>query len=152
MLMLAKKFISNFKNMANIEQIKTAYEVLNLSPQQIAEDQDLDIVAVKSALIQASSKYRKDCGHEPEEVDDGLNFTNEDLRHVNAEILQLALGAESEELRGKMCMYVRDDKKGRKEVIKAVQNNTTFNLLNFNEQLREARSAANSLKQKLINI
>jgi len=38
--------------------IKTAFENEGMSPEEIAQCQDLDIAAVKACLIQTSSKYR----------------------------------------------------------------------------------------------
>ena len=46
--------------------IKTAYEVDNASPEEIAESEGFAVEAVKAKLMQVSSKYRKDCGKEDE--------------------------------------------------------------------------------------
>lgn len=139
---------------AALEQIKTAYEVNEMTPEQIAEDQDLDIAAVKAGLMQTSSKYRKACGMEEEDTD-GLNFTNDELRRVNQVIYETALTAETPDgspdfkTRLAAATYIRDDKKGRKEPVRHIAGNT-FNLLSFNEQLQKARQLGNSLKQQLI--
>jgi hypothetical protein len=129
--------------MGVIEQIKTAYEVENLTPEQIAspDNLNLDVAAVKCALMQHSSKYRKDCGKEEEDEDD-LNFSNDDLRVVNKTFVA-ALQAEDNEglpdwrVRLDAAKYIRDDKKGRKEVVKQVGN--TFNFMQFNEDAARAR-------------
>ena len=137
---------------AVIQQIKTAYELNKMTVEEIAEDQGLEPIAVKSALIQGSSKYRKDCGMESADVEDGLNFTNDELRQVNQVILTVALTAEDMEgnpdwrARLDAAKYIRDDKKGRKEVVRAVAGNT-FNILSFNEQLQAARSRADEMKR-----
>jgi hypothetical protein len=130
-------------------QIKTAYELHGMSPEEISEDQGLDLVAVKSKLMQVSSVFRKNCGLSSPDVDDGLNFTEDDLRRVNEVILTLALSAEDEHLRGKMATYVRDDKKGRKEVAKLMKG-TTFNILSFNEMIHQARIGALDVKKQLM--
>ena len=49
---------------AELNAIVAAYEEENLSPEFIAEDRDLDLIAVKAALMQSSTKYRRDCGKE----------------------------------------------------------------------------------------
>lgn len=132
-------------------QIKNAYEVENMSPEEISSDLGFDVVAVKSKLMQVSSKFRKACGQESEE-ESNLNFSSDDLQRVNQEILQLALGAENEKVRADMCKYVRDDKKGRKDVVKAMANGPTNNFLIFNEALRNARVNAQESIRKFIDV
>lgn len=130
--------------------LKVAYEENNMTPAQIAEDQDLDVVAVKAKLMQVSAKYRKDCGHE-DENDDGLNFSNDDLMKVNQVILEVALCAETPDgtpdyrARLNAATYIRDDKKGRKDVRQAIQN-TQFNIFDINTQLQSMRQGAERVK------
>jgi len=131
---------------AEISGIISAYTE-GLTPEQIAEDRDLDIVAVKACLMQNSAQYRKDCGKE-DEAEDNLNFSNEELRRANEVIFGLAIAAESEELRFKAATYVRDDKKGRKEVVKAVAGQQ-FNIMMINEKMAQVRDAANRMKQAI---
>ena len=128
-------------------QIKQAYEVLEMTPSQISEDQSLDEAAVKAKLMQVSAKYRKACGMEAEDVDE-LNFNDEQLKEVNKIIYELALSAEDEHLRAKMATYIRDDKKGRKEVVKQVANHT-FNILTFNEMIQQARVQAGAIRKQI---
>jgi len=109
-----------------------------MTPSQIADDQSLDVTAVKAKLMQISSKYRKDCGQEDSE-DSELNFGDEDLKSVNKVILDLAHNAEDEHLRFKAATYIRDDKKGRKEIVKAIRDTGQFNILNINQMLVTAR-------------
>ena len=131
-----------------LSALRVAYEDEGMSPEEIAQDRALDLTAVKAGLMQCSAKYRKDCGKESEEIDE-LNFNNEDLRRVNEVILDLALGAEDEHLRAKMACYVRDDKKGRKEVVRNIQG-SNFNVLFINEQMRKVREVGSAIKQGLI--
>lgn len=119
-------------------QLRNAYESEGMTPLQIAEDQSLDVTAVKAKLMQISSKYRKDCGQEEDE-DSELNFNNSDLKTVNKIIMDLAISAEDEHLRFKAATYIRDDKKGRKEVVKAMRDTGNFNILNINQMLITAR-------------
>src|SRR5690348_9325567 len=100
---------------SELEQLKVAYETLGMSPEAISEDRELELGAVKAGLMQCSPKYRKDCGQE-DTKDDKLNFDDTQLQQVNEVIFNLALGAEDEHLRFKAATYVRDDKKGRKEI------------------------------------
>lgn len=141
---------------AELEVIKIAYEQEGMSPSEIAEDRSLDETAVKAALMNCSSKYRKNCGHESE-IDDGLNFTDSQLRSVNQVIFETALEAQDAagnpdyRVRLAAAQYIRDDKKGRKEVIKQMGGNT-FNILSFNEQIQQARENVKKLKSRVLEI
>lgn len=119
------------------EQIKLLYEQEKMTPEEIASDQDMELAAVKACLMSCSALYRRACGSEEEE-EDKLNFSNEQLEAVNRVIYEIAVGAEDDNVRLKAAMYLRDDKKGRKEVVRAVQG-TQFNILMFNEQMQKIR-------------
>lgn len=131
-----------------VEQIKIAYETLEMTPEQIAEDRELDIVAVKAALMQGSSRYRKDCGQE-EDKEAALNFDDQQLQDVNKVIYELAIGSEDDNIRLKAAMYIRDDKKGRKDVVKQM-GGQQFNILMFNEQMKSLREKTDAVRQKVL--
>lgn len=134
-------------------QLKTAYEQEGMTPEEIADDLDLELESVKAGLTQVSSKYRRDCGKEPAEIVDSLNFTNDQLLAVNEIIFQTALAAEHSDgsidwkTRLAAAQYIRDDKKGRKEPAKLPLGNT-FNILQFNEQIADARQRVKQLKEE----
>lgn len=137
-------------------QIKRAYEEGSMTPKQIADDLGFEEVAVKAKLCQLSAQYRKDCKMEPEE-EDVLNFSNEQLRKVNDVIYQCAIsatlpdGTPDYRTQLKASTYVRDDKKGRLEVVKGIQGGPTFNILQqFNESLQNARALATTARQKVL--
>ena len=136
---------------AAIEQIKTAYEINGMSIDEIASEFPYDTAAIKAALVNSSKKYRKECGLDVD-ADNGLNFTDEELRRVNQVILETALTAESSDgsidyrTRLAAATYIRDDKKGRKEVVKHIAGNT-FNIMSFNEQLAKAREMCGNAKR-----
>lgn len=132
-----------------LTQIKTAFEVLDMTVKEIAEDRELEIEAVKAALMQCSSVYRKSCGKESEE-ESSLNFTNEQLERVNEVLFNLAIGAEDESIKLKAAMYVRDDKKGRKEVAK-IMKDTGGNIFMFNQMIQAVRGNADAAKAKFLN-
>lgn len=137
-------------------QLKTAYEVENMLPEQIAESQGLEVSSVKAGLMHCSSKYRKDCGMEnPSE--DKLNFSDNDLMEANDVIRDVMHGATYPDgsidykTRAAMATYVRDDKKGRKEVARAMRDMGNTNILMmFNEQISTARVLAEKAKGQLI--
>lgn len=131
-------------------QLKTAYEVEGMTPSEIADDMGYAVEAVKAKLMQVSSKYRKACGSEGEK-EDKLNFSDEQLAVVNEELFLLATQAESEKVRANLLKYIRDDKKGRKDVVKGV-GNVSFNLLQFNEAIVSSRANAQAAKAKIGNI
>ena len=132
-------------------QIKRAYEDEHLTPEQIAEDLGWDIIAVKSALIGNSSAYRKACNAEP--LDESvLNFSDEELQSANKVIVECALGAclpsgdPDWRVRLNAAQYIRDDKKGRKEVRNVIAN-TTNNVMIVSDALKNAREGANKLRE-----
>jgi hypothetical protein len=132
------------------QQIKSSYEEQDMSPEEIAEDQGLDIVAVKAKLLQVSSKYRKASRKEADD-EDRLNFSNTQLESVNDIIYETALSATHSDgtvdhrTRLAAATYIRDDKKGRKEA-RSVLAGTTFNILALNERL----CLANTVSEKML--
>ena len=132
-----------------VEQIKIAYETLGMTPEQISEDRELDITAVKAALMQGSSVYRRQCGEEPDSEAE-LNFSDDQLQDVNKIIYDIAIGSEDDNVRLKAAMYIRDDKKGRKEVVKQL-GGQQFNILMFNEAMQAVRAGADKIKQKVLS-
>lgn len=137
-----------------VASIVASFEELGMSPDEISQDRGLDIVAVKAALAQNSKKYKlaisPSAGPE-EQKDPTLDFSDDDLRVSNDVITRTMKHAEDENLRFKAACYVRDDKKGRKEVIKAI-GGTQFNLFQFNENLRAARAGADRLKGGFLDV
>lgn len=140
-------------------QLKTAYETQNMTPSEIAEVFEFEEGAVKARLLVVSSKFRKDCGNEEKVLVEGedptLNFDEEQLRQVNKVIYETALSAEHSDgtvdykTRLAAAIYVREDKKGRKDVQKHLQNNQ-FNFFALNEQLAKAREISNNIVSKAL--
>ena len=128
--------------------IVKAYEQ-GMLPDDIAEDRDLDVVAVKAALMQCSTVYRKDCKLEPEN-EDRLNFNKDEQERVKDMMLALALGAESEKVRANMCQFIRDDAKGRRDTAKLLAGNGS-NVFIINQHLAKVREAADRVKS-MVNV
>lgn len=137
--------------------IKTAYEEENMTPEQIAEDQNWDVTVVKAALMNASSKYRKACGRE-DENEDKLNFDKREQEIFKNVILETAQCAEHSDgtidykTRLAAAMYGRDDAKGRKDIVRHIAGQNTFNVFAFNETLQQGKALARQAKQKLIEV
>jgi len=128
--------------------IKNSYEVEGMTVEEISLDRGLDGGAVKAALMQCSAQYRAACGKE-EETKDELNFDDDQLKRINEVIVELALSAEDPHLRFKAASYIRDDKKGRKDVVKGLAGQQ-FNILYINEQMKKVREVTNSIKQSVL--
>lgn len=122
---------------AALTQLKIAYEQEHMTLEEIAEDLSMDIIAVKAGLMQTSNKYRKDIGCETE-ADKNLDFTDEQMEVINEHLFYLATNAESEKVQASVSQYIRDDKKGRKDIKKLFAENT-FNIVNFNDAIKAAR-------------
>lgn len=116
-----------------------------MSPEQIAQDRELDIAAVKAALSQSSAAFRTVCRRDI--TDEDLNFTNEESLLVKNQLLQLALTSEHDHIRLSASKYIRDDKKGR---LDAAAKMPTFNILMINETLRKAREQTQAVKQQVL--
>jgi len=137
-----------------VASIVASFEELGMSPEEISMDRGLDIVAVKAALAQNSKKYKlavAPSANPEEQKDPTLDFSDDDLRAANDVIAHTMKHGEDEQLKFKAACYIRDDKKGRKEVIKAI-GGTQFNLFQFNENLRAARAGADRLKGGFLDV
>ena len=132
--------------MGTDQQILAAYKQ-GLNPEAIAEDLGFPTHAVKAKLMSLSSDYRKACGQEKEEEDE-LNFSREEQMLIKRELLSLALSTEDEHLKGKLLLNMRDDGRGRKDVVKQTQQAVgTMNILQLvNSSLSQAREGAKMLK------
>lgn len=130
---------------AEMQAIKVAYEEEGLSVEDISNLRKLDSAAIKSCLMQVSSRYRKDCGKE-DEVEDSLNFSKDEQQRVKDAILDLALSTDDPHLKFKALVYCRDDAKGRKDIVKNQQNGSTFNILQINERMKSMRLLADRAK------
>lgn len=126
-------------------QILAAYEQ-GMTPEFIAEDLGFPVHAVKARLMQLSTAYRKLAGKEPEEEDE-LNFSRQEQMAIKRELFQLAMSTEDEHLKGKLLLNLRDDGRGRKDVVKKM-GDTNFNILQLvNSSLSAARDGARALKE-----
>ena len=123
--------------------ILVAFEELGMTPEQIAQQEDVDIAAVKAILMQFSSMYRKEC-----KQDDTLNFTDDELVRANQVIINLMQYSEDENLRFRAAQYVRNDKKGRLDVVQQMAG-LNVNVLQFNDQMQRALAAMQRAKGEI---
>ena len=129
------------------EQIILLFEQGGMSPEQIAEDQGADLLSIKAALMQGSAKYRKDVKAGVPDLD----FSDTDLQLANKVISNLMQFSEDDNLRLRAAQYIRDDKKGRLDVVKAMSGlNVNINL--FQEQLKRANASLVNTEEMRPNI
>lgn len=130
------------------QQILEAYETLGLEPEQIAEQFDYEVAAVKSVLAQFSRKFRGDV-----EIEDNKNFSETELEAANRVIVDLMMTSEDERLRARLACYVRDDKKGRLDAVKQMAG-LNVNVVMINDQMRKAQAAiarSKGVASRLVN-
>lgn len=125
-------------------QLKTAYEDLGQTPETIAETLGWELESVKAGLMSVSVQYRKDCRTEPE-GETVLKFSEEQELNAIKVIHDIMMGSEDENLQLKAAMYLRDDRRGRKDAIKDLGK--SFQLSQFNIVMQQMRSGAEQVKQ-----
>lgn len=126
------------------QQIVTAFEELGLSPEEIAEQQEIEELSVKATLLQFSGKFRTECKEDGASIVNH-NFADNDLVEANATIAYIMRNGEDEHVRFRAAKYIRDDKKGRLDALKNLSK-LNINVAIFNEQLLKAREAKEKSK------
>jgi hypothetical protein len=125
------------------QQIVSAFEDLGLSPEDIAESQDLEVSAVKSILMQFSSVFRKAAKKE-----ESLDFTVDEAQEAKAAIISVMRYTDDDNLKLRAARYLLDDKKGRLDNIQA-HAGLNINVIQINDQMRraiQARERARGIK------
>ena len=108
--------------------------------------------------MQCSSVYRKDCGSESA-TESNLNFSDDDMARVTKQLVEIALTAEDNQgnpdyrVRAQVCQYIRDDKKGRKDVVKTMRDTGgTVNIFQLNENFARMREIVSKQRERLIEV
>ena len=133
-----------------VQQIVKSYEEFHLSVEDIATDHDeLSVTEIKMMLMQYSKVYRDalkeaSSGDVSKLNDSGDDFTQDDLQTANAVIVETMRSADDPHLKARMAIYVREDKKGRKDTLKNLTK-IGVDLHTFNQHMR--RAFANSAPQ-----
>jgi hypothetical protein len=117
------------------QQIVSAFETEGMKPEEIAVEFELDPVAVKATLMQFSPIFRDSI-----KTDKSLDFHDNDLLDANDTIVRIMRHTEDENLALRAAKYVRDDKKGRLDVLSGL-GKININIAVFNQRLLEARQA-----------
>lgn len=131
-----------------VSAITALYEG-GLTIEQIAQDQELEVVSVKAALLQGSAQYRKEIA---QVQDDGVGsvFTSSEEELARKTIVELMTCSDVDNVRFRCARYLRDDHKGRLDVNKI--NKLNINVTVFNETLQRARQAKERGRAKCIDI
>jgi hypothetical protein len=116
--------------------IITSYEVCKLSPEEIAEQEGLELESVKAVLLQSSTLYK-------EHLQNCKGQDKEDISDNEYEVLldaykSLALNTEQENVKEKALRFLINEKKGRNSASDLVKN-VKVSVLHFNQQLKQAR-------------
>ena len=127
---------------AAARQIVSAFETCGMTVDEIAEDQELEPLAVKAVLMQFSSAYKQEVKSQQTE---DVEFSAEDHQTAVDIIRNTAKYAEDEKLAFKAATYIRDDKKGRLDAIRQL-GGLNINVLQFNETMKKAIAATNRAK------
>ena len=123
--------------------IVQSFESLGMTPEEIAEAEELDLSAVKGILMQNSSKYRKAC---KKEVD--FCFNDDEALAAKQVMVNLMRYSDDENLQFRAAKYLLDDKKGRLDVVQQ-QTGLNINVLQFNEHMQQALAAVQRSKELL---
>ena len=122
------------------QQVITLYD-LGMSPEEIAGDMQLDVVAVKAALLQGSPKFRALAKEEP-----NLAFSLDEQELAKRVIADIATGSDDDYLRLRAARYIHDDSKGRLDPVGA--QNLKINVAIFNQFLEKSEEAIKLAKAK----
>lgn len=129
-------------------QIVEAYETLQLSPGEIAEQFDYEESAVIAVLAQYSSVYRKAVGSQKE-----IGFNDEQEQAVCDVISNIARGYTDADIPTQLraAMFLRNDRRGRLDTMKQM-NSLNINMVNFNVDLKKALAAIQKSKEKIAQV
>lgn len=127
---------------ANLSIVQS-FESLGMTPEEIAEAEDLDLSAVKGILMQNSAKYRKAC---KKDVD--FCFSDDEAMAAKQAIVEIMRYTDDDNLKLRAAKYLLDDKKGRLDVVKQ-QTGLNVNILQFNEHMQQALAAVQRSKELL---
>lgn len=135
---------------SEVTQIVKAYEEANVSPSDIASDRELDVCEVKLVLAQFSPKYQRDIKGATGERKKELDFNDDQLEMANNILYGTMLSTDDDNLKTRLAKYIRDDKKGRKDVHLKNLKKLNINVSVFNQQMMRANASLEKSKQKAI--
>jgi hypothetical protein len=130
-----------------VSAITSLYEG-GLTIEQIAQDQELEVVSVKAALLQGSEQYRKETAGIQAEGGSAFSSSEEELARKT--IVELMTCSEVDNVRFRCARYLRDDHKGRLDANKLGKLN--INVALFTETIQRAEHAKEKGRTKCTDI
>ena len=100
-----------------------------MTPEQIAETEQMNLVAIKSVLYQCSGMYREQL-----KENKTLDFTDEQLDEANVIIANVMRYSDDDNLRFRAAKFLRDDKKGRRDKMNGFKQ-LNINITQINQHL-----------------
>ncbi len=150
---------------AAVQVLITMYETLEMSVEEIAADQELDVLAVKVALASNSKKYRDDCGimnnqviaaeigSEGGEVKKGmeirseLGYTKDELLAVKQVIYDIATKEQSlTSTKLDAAKFVFNEYHGRNDPKKGADIAMTQNIFMMQKALQSAKHTLSKVR------
>lgn len=131
----------------NPTSIVTAYEVCNMSPDEIAEAEGLELEVVKLALKQNSRIFNAGIKGGQEE-----DITDAEYKQILGKYKELALYSESDFVRERASRQLINEKKGRNDLKKSQRSLLRTNILMVNNMIVQARQSKQSVKLPTIDV
>lgn len=141
---------------AETQQIVKAYEVANMSPEEIHDSfcPDIEVETIKATLFQFSRKWKEENGIKNvngvlqtkegvtlEDVSDG------EFEQIKAAYKDLALHSDSDEIRSRALKWLWNEKKKRNDPKSKQQlPSVNFSISVFNQHLLQAREVLQKQK------
>jgi len=137
------------------QQILTAYEDCGMTPEQIAEDFNYELQAVKMILLAHSQAFSDKQLTKDNKREDSSNdnlFSDTDLQLAKNTIKELASSAEIEAVKFRAAEFIINEKKGRNDVKNLRDMSNGINITIISETMSRAREAMAKAKQRAIEM
>lgn len=139
------------------QQIVTLYEENNLTVEQVATafEDEFDLVAIRAVLSQFSPKYRAqnlEEGTLDPKQESKIGFSEEDEKVALATIRTLAEYGEDEHTRGKMAIFIREDRQGRRDAVSKLGQGAGSNIFLLQQFISKGNEALKLTEKKALDI
>lgn len=122
------------------KQIVASYEEAQMTPEEIAQVEQLNTDAVKATLFTHSALYRESVGHIPAtstRTGEDEDFNNDDNALALRVLRRIAENSTDDNIALKAAIYIRNDKKKRLDPQKAL-GSLNLNVAILNEHFTKA--------------
>lgn len=140
------------------QQVVTLYEDNpSLTVEQVcsAFEDEFDPIAIRAVLSQFSPRYRRE--NEIEATLDPkqeakIGFSEEDEKVALATIRTLAEYGEDEHTRGKMAIFIREDRQGRRDAVSKLGQGAGSNIFLLQQFISKGNEALKLTEKKALDI